>query len=219
MTGMASDGSVEAYTEGTFSTAVSSMSPDDRAAQLMAEANQSLAAEGVPGVYHDWGANGTSDYGYFDASTWTMSLNEHYFSETSFDVTQLENNYREALQTVYHEARHAEQTFRCLREVIGLGATPDQAIAAMQAGSAPVPPLWVADQAALNPILQCDTSQNEAAQWYESMYGSGSQHRSDVLNHPEAADYNQQYHALPEESDAWSTDGEVGDEFRREGGI
>jgi hypothetical protein len=134
MTGMASDGSVEAYTEGTFSTAVSSMSPDDRAAQLMGEANQSLAAEGVPGVYHDWGANGTNDYGYFDASTWTMSLNEHYFSETSFDVTQLENNYREALQTVYHEARHAEQTFRCLREVIGLGATPDQAIAA-RAGS------------------------------------------------------------------------------------
>jgi hypothetical protein len=195
------------------------MSPDDRAAQLMAEANQSLANEGVPGIYHDWGANGTSDYGYFDASTWTMSLNEHYFSETSFDVTQLENNYREALQTVYHEDRHAEQTFRCLREVIGLGATPEQAIQAMQAGSAPVPPLWVAEAAAHNPILQCDTSQNEAAQWYESMYGSGSQHRSDVLNHPEAADYDQQYHALPEESDAWATDGEVGDEFRREGGI
>jgi len=219
MTGMASDESVEGYTEGTFSTAVSSMSPDDRAAQLMAEANQSLANEGVPGIYHDWGANGTSDYGYFDASTWTMSLNEHYFSETSFDVTQLENNYREALQTVYHEARHAEQTFRCLREVIGLGATPDQAIQAMQAGSAPVPPLWVAEAAAHNPILQCDTSQNEAAQWYESMYGSGSQHRSDVLNNPNAPDYYDQYRNLPEESDAWNTDGRVGDEFRREGGI
>ena len=42
MTGMASDESVEGYTEGTFSTAVSSMSADDRAAQLMTEANQSL---------------------------------------------------------------------------------------------------------------------------------------------------------------------------------
>jgi hypothetical protein len=219
MTGMASDESVQDYTQDTFSTAVSCMSPDDRAAQLMAEANQQLAAEGVPAVYHDWGANGTNDYGYFDASTWTMSLNEHYFSETSFDADQLENNYREALQTVYHEARHAEQTFRCLREVIGLGATPEQAIQAMQAGSAPVPPLWVAEQAALNPILQCDTSQNEAAQWYESMYGSGSAHRTDVLTHPGAADYYDQYRNLPEEADAWTTDGKVGDEFRREGGI
>ena len=219
MTGMASDGSVEAYTEGTFSTAVSSMSPDDRAAQLMAEANQSLANEGVPGVYHDWGANGTNDYGYFDASTWTMSLTSTTSPRPRSTSPSSRTTTARRSQTVYHEARHAEQTFRCLREVIGLGATPDQAIAAMQAGSAPVPPLWVAEQAAHNPILQCDTSQNEAAQWYESMYGSGSQHRSDVLNHPEAPDYNQQYHALPEESDAWNTDGQVGDEFRREGGI
>jgi hypothetical protein len=219
MTGMASDENVQEYTEGAFSTAVSCMSPDDRAAQLMTEANQSLAGEGVPGVYHDWGANGTHAYGSFDASTWTMNLNDHYFSETSFNADQQEVNYREALQTVYHEARHAEQTFRCLREVIGLGATPEDALAAMQYTSAPVPPLWVAQQAALNPILECDTAQNEAARWYASMYGSGSPHRTDVLTHPEAADYGQQYHALPEEADAWNTDGKVGDEFRREGGI
>jgi hypothetical protein len=140
-----------------------------------------------------------------------MSLNYQYFDETSNDASVLEHNYQEALQTVFHEARHAEQTFRCLREVIGLGATAEQALEAMQHGSAPVPPQWVADYAAQNPILQCDVSQNEAAQWYESMYGSGAAHRSQVLNDPNAP-YSD-YRNLPEESDAWAADGQVGQAY------
>ena len=212
-TGMASDDNVHGYVDATASTAVSSMSAQDRAEALMGEVNNLLGQQGVPHIGYDWNASGNT-YGTFDASSWTMSLNHYYFDENSHDANTLEHNYQEALQTVFHEARHAEQTFRCLREVIGLGATPEQALHAMQAGSAPVPPQWVAEQAAHNPILQCDVSQNEAAQWYESMYGSGAAHRTQVLTDPNAP-YSD-YRNLPEEADAWNADGAVGDQYNQQ---
>jgi hypothetical protein len=215
-TGMADPNEVSTYVDETYGTTVSSMSPQDRAELLMADVNARLAAQGVPAIGWSFGASGNL-YGSFDASAWSMQLNEAYFGETSTDVNQLTYNYEQASQTIYHEARHAEQTFRAGRERAGLGATTAQIRAAMQAGSAPVPPDWVLDLAAQNPILQCDYSQYQAEAWYESMYGAGSQHRRDVLTHPDAPDADQAYHALPEESDAWRTDDAVGDGYHQQG--
>src|SRR5436190_11238781 len=84
-TGMAGAGSISRYVDGTYGTAVSSMSAHDRAGQLMHAVNQTLQVEGVPAVEWAFGApDGT--YGMFDASQWTMYLNEHYFSPEGTDA-------------------------------------------------------------------------------------------------------------------------------------
>jgi hypothetical protein len=216
-TGMATSDNVSSYVDGTYGTAVSSMSAHDRATQLIGEVNQTLEHEGVPQVAWDFGAR-SDTYGTFDASQWTMYLNEQYFSPDGTDATVLENNYREALQTVYHEARHAEQTFRGARERIGLGATVAQALEAMgHDHNAPCPPQWVVEKAAANPILQCDYAQYQAEAWYQSMYGAGAESRYQTLTNPDDPSYDANYRALPEESDAWRTDGAVGDAYRQYG--
>jgi hypothetical protein len=212
-TGMADPSQVGEYVQDTYGSTVSSMSPQDRAEQLMAEANQNLAAEGVPAIGWAFGASG-STCGTFDASSWSMSLNETYFAELAgvTDTSVLSARYQEAGQTVYHEARHGEQAFRCCRERAGLGATAQQISDAMQAGSAPVPPMWVIEYACQIPIQQCDASQYQAEQWYESMYGAGAEHRRDTLTDPNAP--YEDYRALPEEADAWRTDDSIAEGYR-----
>ena len=205
-TGIADPSQIGEYVEDTYGGTVSSMMPADRAEQLMAEVNQNLASQGVPAVYWQWGASGGTS-GSFDAAAWTMDLNEVEFSdpEGEYDTTVLTARHDEVAQTVYHEARHAEQCFRCCRERIGLGATPAQVYEAMQQGSTPVPPMWLIEMAAADPILQCDASQYEAEQWYRSMYGDLSDERLDALNNGTYDDYRN----LPEEADAWKARDEV----------
>ena len=211
-TGIADPSQIGEYVEDTYGGTVSSMMPADRAEQLMAEVNQNLASQGVPAVYWQWGASAGAS-GEFDAAAWTMSLNEVEFSDPDgeYDTAVLTARHDEVAQTVYHEARHAEQCFRCCRERIGLGATPAQVYEAMQAGSTPVPPMWLIEMAAADPILQCDASQYEAEQWYRSMYGDLSDERLDALDHGTYDDYRN----LPEEADAWATDDAVGEGYRQ----
>jgi hypothetical protein len=71
--------------------------------------------------------------------------------------------------------------------------------------------------AAQNPILQCDYTQYQTEQWYESMYGSGADHRSQVLGDQNAADFQQQYHQLPEEADAWNADNQTRESYDQYG--
>jgi hypothetical protein len=215
MTGIADDSVIHSYVEQLAGTAVSCESAEDRAAQVMQEVNNLLGQEHVPPVHRDWGSSGDGNYGAFAPWTWTMSLNQSYFDESAgSDANTLEHNYREALQTVFHEARHAEQSFRCLREVIGLGATPEQAVYAMHQAAGYAPPIEVAQAAAQVPLTQCDVAQNEAAQWYESVYGSGAAHHNATESDPQA-DYNA-YRSLPDEADAWSADDRVGQEYDRQ---
>jgi hypothetical protein len=216
-TGMASAGSIAHYLDSTYGTVVSGMSAHDRAEQLMHEVNSTLHLEGVPPVAWEFGAPADS-YGSFDAARWTMYLNEHYFAPEGADAAALEANYREALQTVYHEARHAEQAFRGARERIGLGASVAQVVEAMgPAHNAPAPPQWVVEQAAQHPILQCDYSQYQAEAWYQSRYGTGAGSRDGALTNPDDPGYDAAYRALPEEADGWRTDGMVGEAYRRFG--
>ena len=124
-TGIADPSQISEYVQDTYGESVSSMSPADRAEQLMAEVNQNLASEGVPAVYWQWGATGNTN-GSFDASAWTMELNEVNFTDPDgeYDTTVLTARHQDVAATIYHEARHAEQCYRCCRERIGLGATP-----------------------------------------------------------------------------------------------
>lgn len=218
-TGLLTDSSIDSYVNQTYGSTISSMSADDRARTLMDTVNGLLRQGGAPDVHYQFGISGDGNYGAFDADQWTMSLNEHYFGATGMDTDQLQRDYREALLTVYHEARHAEQAFLMARERAGLGATADQIIQAMSQNpnSAPVPARWVVELAVQNPITQCDHTQYLTEQWYQSMYGSGADHRAGVLGHPESPDFDRQYHRLPEEADAWNADDRTRERYNQQG--
>jgi hypothetical protein len=218
-TGLLNDASIDSYVSHTYGATVSSMSADDRAQALMQAVNEILHQGGAPDVHYVFGLSGDGNYGAFDAEQWTMELNQHYFDSTGTDANQLQHDYREALLTVYHEARHAEQAFQMARERAGLGANVDQIIQAMAQSPhhAPVPARWVVELAVQDPILQCDHTQYLTEEWYTSMYGTGADHRSEVLTHPNSSDFNQQYHALPEEADAWNADDRTGERYNQYG--
>jgi hypothetical protein len=211
------EGSIHSYVEETYGSTVSSMAANDRMHVLMDSVNGILRQSGAPDVSSTFGASGDGNYGSFNGESWQMTLNEHYFESTGTDADQMQADYREALLTVYHEARHAEQAFLMARERSGLGATVEQIVAAMAANPHNAPPIaeWVVQIAHQNPILQCDATQYATEQWYESMYGSGADARYQVLTTPDAPDHNQQYHALPEESDAWGVDDRAKEEYNR----
>ena len=210
-TGISDPSQVSEYVQDTYGGTVSSMTAQDRAEQLLAEVNENLAREGVPAVYWQWGASGNLN-GSFDASAWMMTLNETNFSDPAdvYDTAVLSARHQDVAQTVYHEARHAEQCYRCCRERAGLGATPAQIREAMELGSTPVPPMWLIEMAAADPILQCDASQYEAEQWYRSMYGDLSDERLEALRNGTYEDYRN----LPEEADGWAARDAVGEGYR-----
>lgn len=206
-TGLSQESNVDQYVDETYGGAVSSMSADDRAAQVMAAVNERLSAEGCPYIQWTWGASGTTQ-GYFHYQDWTMVLNEGPFSPATYEAGSVAE-HADLLDTVYHEARHSEQWYRAARERAGLGAVAGQIVEVMGI------PQWVADAACADPILQCDYSQYQAEQWYESIYGTGADHRDEVLG--DVQGHYDDYTHLPEEADAWQAGGEVTHEYTERG--
>lgn len=206
MTGIYDPSNIEQYVRDTWGDANSCMSPNDRAQALVDDINRQLLGEGIPAV--GWQFNtGLGNGAQFDFSTWYMELGTHNFE---MDVAEGASVDEQAwtVSVVFHEARHAEQWFRMARERIGLGATPEQV--AQVTGM----PVWIAQQAAADPILQCDASQYEAEEWYHSVYGDGAGHRNEVLG--DVQNRYDEYRSLPEEADAWNTTDDVADEYRRQ---
>ena len=203
-TGLASDAAVDEYVNDTYGTVYSSMSAADRAAALIAAANEQLEAIGVPALKlpPTWGASGGT-WAAFTFRTWTLDFNPANLDPTHYDFLSADEQ-NDAAVYVYHEARHAEQWFRMARERAGLGATQADLEALGH-------PSDIAAAAIANPIMQCDRSQYEAEEWYESVYGSGRTHRDTTLTDP-SAPYDD-YRALPEERDAWGVESEVEREF------
>jgi hypothetical protein len=203
-TGLARDAAVDEYVNDTYGTVYSSMSAADRAAALIAAANEQLEAIGVPALKlpPTWGASGGT-WAAFTFRTWTLDFNPANLDPTHYDFLSADEQ-NDAAVYVYHEARHAEQWFRMARERAGLGATQADLEALGH-------PSDIAAAAIANPIMQCDQSQYEAEEWYESVYGSGRTHRDTTLTDPSAT-YDD-YRALPEERDAWGTASEVEREF------
>jgi hypothetical protein len=203
-TGLARSEAVTEFVNDTYGTTYSSMSAADRAVALITAANEQLEAAGVPPIRltPTWDATG-STWATFHFPGWSMNLNPTNFDPNYYD-TLTADQQNDVASTVYHEARHAEQWFRMARERAGLGATQ----ANLEGLSYPAD---IALLALANPILQCDRSQYEAEEWYESVYGTGSAHRDTTLTNP-GANYDQ-YRSLPEERDAWGVESEVEREY------
>lgn len=206
MTGIHDPSNITEYVKDAWGDANSCMSPDDRARAVVADVNEQLGAVGVPQV--GWRFNSAHGNGaVFAFSSWEMELGEQPYS---MDVADNATPDQQAWQvsSVYHEARHAEQWFRMARERVGLGATVEQVVTVTGM------PDWVVQWAAANPITQCDASQYEAEQWYDSVYGAGAAHREHTLSDTDA-NYDA-YRQLPEEHDAWATGDAVTQEFQNQ---
>ncbi len=180
-----------------------SMSEEERADDLIARVNDRLAAANVPQVgrlIEDLGG----DAGQFDFEEWSISLDQGILQSEALSDAEA----ADVADTVYHEARHAEQWYRMAQMRAGQGRTADQIAHEMS-----IPPR-IANEAFGDPLAPGSMEALIADGWYQSVYGTGSAHRERVLG--PTGTY-EEYRALPEESDAWRVGGDVTEAYNRLG--
>ncbi len=209
--GLASEESTQRYSDAAYGIQNSCMSAEDRIQGLTDAANRELQSSGVPpvGIGND---AGSGNLGSFDFQTWNIDVDPDAFSpERSESATPDEQ--ADAANTIYHEARHTEQWYRMAQEQAGMGSSTEQVTHDMSI------PSEVAQAAASDPYNASSSAEHEAAEWNQSVYGSGSAHREDVLNNQDSeagvcVDRYDDYRRLPEEADAWSTGNAVSNQFQ-----
>lgn len=150
---------------------------DARADALMEAVNQQLADSDVPECEYTLN-NLSGALAQFDFATWTIELDRSVFDE---DVLSNEEMV-DAVNTVYHEARHAEQWYRMAQMLAGQGKTADQ-IANMMGI-----PVEQANEATGDPLDPKSMEALIADGWYQSVYGVRAIHRENVFKELEAAD-------------------------------
>ena len=203
-TGLRDPQEIDAYVEETIGVANSCTSAEDRKNAVAAAANHRLNDFGVPNVKFELdAAKSQGNLALFIFQDWTVYLDPARFEPDAADWATPEEQAA-LLGTVYHESRHAEQWFRIARYLAGRGVTPDQL-----AASPYFIPHIAGDAARLLPISPGSQEETEAAAWYESVYGTGKDHRRDTLKTGTFADKR----ALPEEEDAHDTRGLMVEEY------
>jgi peptidoglycan hydrolase-like protein with peptidoglycan-binding domain len=202
---------------------------DARVNALTSLVNERLVASGVPAclvVVNDL----PNLLGQFDFTTWTLEIGRPAFANDTISNEEA----ADAADTVYHEARHAEQWFRMAQCLAGQGRN-----AAFIATHMSIPAAQ-ASAAEADPLTRGSVEYLIADGWYQSVYGSGSAERERTLAELSDADTaldaaqaavdanptpaNQAaltratarrqaafeaYQQLPEENDAWRTGGRV----------
>ncbi len=160
--------------------------PDERGIELAKLVNVHLDAAGVPPVVPLVTDTGIAA-GQFDGSLWTMELGRKVLSvaqPTLKEATQL-------VGTVYHEARHAEQTFRevqlrAMQLRTSPGVPDDDKLAKLVAKDVEVPKN-IADKGVAAPLVAGSMLALIAQGWWDSDTGPGRGHRERVLTEIEAA--------------------------------
>ncbi|MEA2292430.1 MAG: hypothetical protein QOE86_69 [Solirubrobacteraceae bacterium] len=206
------------------------LTPTERATELVRLVNDHLTTAGVPAVVANPKDTG-NDAGAFDFATWQMEIGLPALSQDQLTRDQA----ADIVDTIYHEARHAEQWFRMAQLRAGQGRTGAQittelGIPANIAAAAVAAPL---DPGSMRALI--------AQGWYDSVYGSGSDARNRTLQEVEDADTARKaaakrfkanptaanqtalnaaverfhrahdaYRNLPEENDAWATGPQTG---------
>ncbi len=130
----------------------------------------------MPKVTEAFDADKNND-GSFNFPTWAMNVGRDQLDKASVDADEA----RELTATIYHEARHTEQWFRMaqLRAAQGLSA----AGIATEMGI----PARIAREAKGKPLTRGSMEAVIAQGWFDSVYGSGAEHREAVLNELRAA--------------------------------
>jgi hypothetical protein len=144
--------------------------PSARSEELIQSVNKYLGAAGVPHINFELKPGDTDSHGSFSESTWSITLNKGAFSGPTVDVEAM----AEMADTVFHEARHAEQFYRIAQMLAALGHSvkdirakmvlnaPINAKAAAHAYDHPMP---------LDPN-GLSTAFMETMEWYQSLYGA-----------------------------------------------
>jgi len=202
------------YADEAYGIMNSSMDPQLRLQLLVEAQNRRLAGQGVPPVGVGSLPPDSGNLGEGDFTGWELDLNA-----TAMDTSTAEGR-ADAANTVGHEGEHLRQWYEMARLQAGLQGTNQSH------GEGPLSdiPESVALQANLDPILQSDAHTFQVQQWYESVYGGGSDYRNQVLGNEDATqgvsrDMRAEYCRLPEERDAWARGMQITDRFREIEGI
>jgi hypothetical protein len=194
--GLATDSTEEAFAADYMGINWTNLkTADERGKKMVELINKQLKAAGVPECdvrLDDLGA----DSGQFDFGPWTILVGNDFLGKDKLTRKELDD----FANTVIHEARHAEQWFNMAQLLAGRGKTAREI--ATELGI----PLRIAKAAVANPLKGTQGKAAVANNWYQSVYGTGSEHREKTLG--EDGKY-EDYRNLPEEHDAWR----VGDEF------
>ena len=166
---------------GTFDQWDTLGSAKARADALVEAVNRRLSNAGVPAVtsiLYD-GAS-PNEQGSFDFPSWSLRLNRLLLDQSGLP----QKAAADLAETLYHEARHAEQWFWMARYLAGRGYS-----AAGIAGTLGIPGTIGKAAKGAPPIQPGSTDAVIASGWYESVYGSGAAHRDAVLERLAEADW------------------------------
>ncbi len=203
--GLAEQESIETFAgdaRGVIEGDWASMTQEERADALLEKVNERLVAANVPEVGRDIQDLG-GDAGQFDFEQWFILLDDDTFSSDTLS----EDTAADLADTVYHEARHAEQWYRIAQMLAGQGRTARQIADEMGI------PARIAAAAFADPLAPDSMEALIADGWYQSIYGTGSAHRERVLGPTGTFE---EYRRLPEESDAWRVGGGVTEAYNQE---
>src|SRR5262249_6210068 len=152
-----------------------------------------LAKSGVPRVPVS-AINMSDDDGQFDPTTWSMDVNNNLLNKSSLSLDEM----RDLGNTVYHEARHAEQGYSAAQFLSGQsGATATGVSSTMGI------PQKVADSAFANSVSGSDYRAIFGETMYNGYWGTLRSYRNSVMiavnADPHDATKYSRYHELPKE--------------------
>ena len=176
--GLTEQESIDQYT-GEFAelrTEWRTIAPAERLSRLTALITPRLEAGNVPPVAlveHDFGRGRTM--GAFNFHTWTPEINQRLLNQSELE----DGRARTLMQTVYHEARHAEQYFAIARWFAGMGQSPSWIRSAMELQD--TPRIQAMLQAAMANPIQPNTPEALMAQNWDSSYFGRDQAETDAI--------------------------------------
>jgi YD repeat-containing protein len=183
-----------------------SLTPTQRQAQFQGIINSQLQISGIPALSFNQ-VTDSADAGVYDVGNHTIGLDLAVFNQRRISLS----DFQALANTIYHEARHAEQYFRIMEFHAGRGLPATTMW--LEVGQAPAAVLV---RAAYNRPINPDSALGRRiAPFFEaiqhSYFGPGDAVRDNVLSHLDSGGRRVyvQYRNLPEELDAWRTAAKV----------
>jgi len=149
----------------------SAMNSAARADAVAARINARLRDIGVPALRVTTAPLGSLECGRFSFANWSMVLNEQMLAAPQLTMS----HSVELTNTVYHEARHAEQWYLIARVRAEDGVPPDEVSKETRI------PRAICEAAASEPALS-DAQADMATRCYDSVYGKHKDHRDKVMS-------------------------------------
>jgi len=211
-TGLAGTEAMDEYTRDVvaFSGAMRDHDEERRRRLLAVAIGRRLRRLGIPEP-----AVVLGDENSFDAREWVITYRRSGIRRIDADDP---DDLRLLLVGTYHEVRHCEQSFRIAQLLAGEGRTAAQIASIMDLNPRREPghrTERVVAAALASPLTPGGMDALVARGWFDSEYGAGSAHRTQVLNDRSQSPWAYaQYRDLPEEFDAFHVADVLGDRFQ-----